>query len=301
MFLLQQPVLAGSGLGIKIVSFREEFRTFISSASGAAPEAQISAWLELEKKLPQGLPNFILGARGAGLEAARRAAIPDYVDRITPHRDEVLRMFSAGPPAVRHAEERFGEFFPDFRPDITVYFIPSFFRVGGYANAKAGGILFGPDTLAILLGDKVSLPVVVAHELSHLYLSSHSSDGESTMAASLWSEGGATYISSLVYPEASGPDLLLDQELGERCSDPKYAGALAREARPLLKSLLDSPKIAPTWFNKRPRRGCCLGFRAFSLLAARHPLAEMAGWSQQRYSAELDSALKELARAAPKP
>jgi len=227
------------------------------------------------------------------------AISPGYVEQVSPRLDDILRMFSAGPPAVRAAEKRFAKLIPDFRPDLTAYFIPSFFRIGGYANAKAGGMLFGPDTIAILLGDKVFLPVVVAHELSHLYLSSRNGDEESTMAASLWSEGGATYISNLAYPEASGADLLLNPELAERCQDPKYTGSLASEARPLLGSPADSPKVAPDWFTAQPRRGVCLGLRAFALLAKDHPIAEMAGWNQKRYSAELDSALKKLAEAAP--
>lgn len=297
--LLQQPALGADRLSVKVISFREEFRVFIASASGAAPEVQIAAWMELERKLPPGMPNLIFGARGDALAAARRDTLPDYVERVSPRLDEVLRMFSAGPPAVRAAEKRFAKLLPDFSPGLTAYFVPSFFRIGGYANAKAGGMLFGPDTIAVLLGDKVSLPVMVAHELAHLYLSSHHNDEAGTMAASLWSEGGATYISSLAYPEASMTDLLMNQEPGEPCADPKYAGTLAGEALPLLSSPADSPRIDPAWFDKQPRRGVCLGLRAFAMLAQKHPVTEMAAWGPERYSTELASALKKLAKAAP--
>src|SRR5580698_1216345 len=157
-------------------------------------------------------------------------------------------------PAIEHIHQRFEEqrasiqtkflnAFPDFdAARARVYLMLSLFRFDGkipHDNPRM--LLLGLDGLAKFHGADARLPVIVSHELFHVYhfqVNPLPSDIDQIQLYRLiWQEGLATYVSQMLNPDASLADVLLDTRLAEE--GPRFIPMLARSLLAELESTDD--------------------------------------------------------------
>jgi hypothetical protein len=204
-------------------------------------------------------------------------------------------------PAIEHIHQRFEEqrasiqtkflnAFPDFDASrARVYLMFSLFRFDGkipHDNPRM--LLLGLDGLAKFHGAEVRLPVILSHELFHVYhfqVNPLPSDIDQIQLYRLiWQEGLATCVSQMLNPDASLADVLLDARLAEE--GPKYVPMVAHSLLSQLEST-DDPTTALYLSYRRgglipARMGYLIGYEIAKRLAAIHPVTELArlrGWS----------------------
>jgi Predicted Zn-dependent protease (DUF2268) len=204
-------------------------------------------------------------------------------------------------PAIQHIHQRFEEqrasiqakflnAFPDF--DLSrarVYLMLSLFRFDGKVpHDNPCMLLLGLDGLAKFHGPEVRLPVILTHELFHVYhfqVNPLPRDIDDLgLYRLIWQEGLATYVSQVLNPEASLADVLLDARLAEE--GPKFVPMLAHSLLTQLEST-DDATTALYLSNRRggqipARMGYLIGYEIARRTAATHPLTELArlrGWS----------------------
>jgi Predicted Zn-dependent protease (DUF2268) len=198
-------------------------------------------------------------------------------------------------PAIEHIHQRFEEqrasiqtrflnAFPDFDASkAKVYLMLSLFRFDGkipHDNPRM--LLLGLDGLAKFHGADVRLPVIISHELFHVYHFQfnplpHDID-EIQLYRLIWQEGLATYVSQLLNPDASLADVLLDARLAEE--GPKFVPMVAHGLLPQLEST-DDPTTALYLSYRRggmipARMGYLIGYEIAKRMAAIYPLTELA-------------------------
>lgn len=121
--------------------------------------------------------------------------------------DQVERKF---PEALTSAMKEFRGAFPDFTPPMPIYLIHSLGTRDGGTDWVAGRMvmLFGADEIAQFHWDESLQPFIV-HELFHIEHIRHFADCDQ-LWCSLWQEGLATYTASVLTPNASDHQLILD-------------------------------------------------------------------------------------------
>jgi hypothetical protein len=121
--------------------------------------------------------------------------------------DQVERKF---PEALASAMKEFRGAFPDFTPPMPIYLIHSLGTRDGGTDWVAGRMvmLFGADEIAQFHWDESLQPFIV-HELFHIEHIRHFADCDQ-LWCSLWQEGLATYTASVLTPNASDHQLILD-------------------------------------------------------------------------------------------
>jgi hypothetical protein len=143
--------------------------------------------------------------------------------------DEVERKF---PEALASSMKEFRGAFPDFTPPMPIYLIHSLETRDGGTDWVAGRMvmLFGADEIAQFHWDESLQPFIV-HELFHIEHIRHFADCDQ-LWCSLWQEGLATYTASVMTPNASDHQLILDvpppDPRGHQCS---LAGRLVLDGR----------------------------------------------------------------------
>jgi hypothetical protein len=169
-------------------------------------------------------------------------------------------------PAIEHIHRRIEEqrasieakflsAFPDFDASrARVYLMLSLFRFDGkipHDNPRM--LLLGLDGLAKFHGADARLPVILSHELFHVYhfqVNPLPRDVDQIeLYRLIWQEGLATYVSQLLNPGASAADVLLDPRLAEE--GPKFVPMFARS----LLTQLESTDDATTAYYLSYRRG----------------------------------------------
>jgi hypothetical protein len=181
-------------------------------------------------------------------------------------------------------ETRFLSAFPDFNPSKTrVYLMLSLFRFDGkipHDNPRI--LLLGMDGLARFHGADARLPVILSHELFHLYHFQvnplpHDTD-DIPLYRLVWQEGLATYVSHVLNPDAPLSDVLLDPRLAKE--GPRFVPATAKD---LLRDLTTTDDdTAGRYLSYRrggatpSRMGYLTGFDIVKRAAADHSLAELA-------------------------
>jgi hypothetical protein len=215
--------------------------------------------------------------------------------------EQYLAELNAYLPAIEQIHQRFEEqrasiqtkflkAFPDF--DVSrarVYLMLSLFRFDGkipHDNPRM--LLLGLDGLAKFHGAEVRLPVILSHELFHVYhfqVNPLPPDIDQIQLYRLiWQEGLATYVSQMLNPDASLADVLLDTRLAEE--GPKYVPMVAHSLLSQLEST-DDPTTALYLSYRRAglfpsRMGYLIGYEIAKRMAAIHPVTELArlrGWS----------------------
>jgi Predicted Zn-dependent protease (DUF2268) len=141
-------------------------------------------------------------------------------------------------------QARFLNAFPDFDCSrARVYLMLSLFRFDGkipHDNPRI--LLLGLDGLAKFHGAEIRLPVILSHELFHVYhfqvnpLPRNIDD--IPLYRLVWQEGLATYVSKQLNPDASLADVLLDPRLARE--GPRYIPAIARDLAKQLEAVDDS-------------------------------------------------------------
>jgi hypothetical protein len=198
-------------------------------------------------------------------------------------------------PAIKQIHQRFeaqrgliqGRFltaFPDFNVSrARIYLMLSLFRFDGkipHDNPRM--LLLGVDALAKFHGADARLPVILTHELFHVYhfqvnpLPRNLDQVE--LYRLIWQEGLATYVSQLLNPGASLADVLLDPRLAEE--GPKYVPAVARSLLPELESTDDNTTAHYLSYQSGgqipSRMGYLIGYEIVKRTASSHQISELA-------------------------
>jgi Predicted Zn-dependent protease (DUF2268) len=165
----------------------------------------------------------------------------DALNAYLPAIEQIHQRFVEKGPSI---EAKFLETFPDF--DVSrarIYLMLSLFRFDGkipHDNPRM--LLLGLDGLAKFHGANAHLPVILSHELFHLYHFQvnplpHDAD-QIELYRLIWQEGLATYVSQLLNPGAPLADVLLDPRLSEE--GPHFVPMIARNLLAELESRDDS-------------------------------------------------------------
>jgi hypothetical protein len=217
--------------------------------------------------------------------------------------EQYLDGLNAYLPAIEHIHQRFEEqrasiqtkflnAFPDF--DVSrarVYLMLSLFRFDGkipHDNPRM--LLLGLDGLAKFHGAEAPLPVILSHELFHVYhfqVNPLPTDiDEIQLYRLIWQEGLATYVSQMLNPDASLANVLLDARLAEE--GPKFVPMVAHSLLPELESTDDATTALYLSYRRGglipARMGYLIGYEIAKRVAAIHPVTELArlrGWSLQ--------------------
>lgn len=104
--------------------------------------------------------------------------------------------------------------FPDFKDDFDVFLLNSLFSMDGGTRVFNGKVyfIFGIDSILKYHNGDNDTPFY-HHELFHMYHRQFGNAGD-LFYESLWAEGLATYVSSLMNPNSGWKNLLLDVPSG---------------------------------------------------------------------------------------
>lgn len=198
-------------------------------------------------------------------------------------------------PAIEHIHRRFEEqrtsiqakflnAFPDFDTARTrVYLMLSLFRFDGkipHDNPRM--LLLGLDGLAKFHGADARLPVILSHELFHLYhfqVNPLPRDPDQVeLYRLIWQEGLATYVSQVLNPDASLADVLLDPRLA--VEGPRFIPQSAHGLLNQLESTDDATTALYLSYHRGgqipARMGYLIGYEIARKMAATHRIAELA-------------------------
>jgi hypothetical protein len=162
----------------------------------------------------------------------KAAALNRYLEEVRAYLPAIRKVHTRLVDESEPIEQSFCRHFPDFHKSrVIIYFMLSGFRFDGKIPHDSPRALFlGLDGLAKLHGDNVNLGVILSHELFHLY---HFQVNplpavidEIPLYRQIWQEGLATYVSSLLNPNATLGDVLLDPHLASE--GPKFVPMAAR-------------------------------------------------------------------------
>ena len=198
-------------------------------------------------------------------------------------------------PAIKNIHRRFFEqrasiqakfldTFPGFNTSrARIYLMLSLFRFDGkIPHDNPHMLLLGLDGLAKFHGTNVRLPVILSHELFHLYhfqVNPLPRDPDQIeLYRLIWQEGLATYVSQVLNLDASLADVLLDPQLAKE--GPRFVPMLAHDLLAQLQSTDD--ETAARYLSYRrggqipARMGYLIGYEIANRTAAVHPLTELA-------------------------
>jgi hypothetical protein len=184
-------------------SFTSGFARIADSTSSLPMAERIKVFHSTFDKL---YPGLYADTDQSRLDGRIEKALTDF-PAIRSTYDQVERKF---PDALANAIKEFREVFPDFIPTMPIYLIHSLGTRDGGTDLVAGRIvmLFGADEIAQFHWDESLQPFIV-HELFHIEHIQHFADCDQ-LWCSLWQEGLATYTASVLTPNASDHQLILD-------------------------------------------------------------------------------------------
>lgn len=109
----------------------------------------------------------------------------------------------------------FMKVFPDFKPDAPVYLLHSLGEMDGGTRELDGRsvLIFGADVMAQVHQDWRSEAAFFHHELFHVYHVPKLGSCD-VIWCSLWAEGLAVYVASVLNPEANHAELMLNIPAG---------------------------------------------------------------------------------------
>ena len=146
-------------------------------------------------------------------------------------------------------------------------------------------LVFGLDTIARMEGRQANLPVLISHELFHIYHSSVHPESKGQRGKDIplwrlvWAEGLATYASQRLHPKA---------DLSAVLRSPSLAASCEERLKPLVDLLLMNIDRSDTdavmeWMSGRartsdvpPRAGYYLGWRIATALGRSRSLRGLA-------------------------
>jgi len=194
---------AASAPGLQFEDYATAFDQFASSTEGQPEAERVHRFLEEFDYLAPGL---YADPDRAHLERRVARALADFPKIREPYRQTVARF----PAALDTANTQFRHYFPDFVPPMPIYLAHELgIRDGG--SDHVGGkkvMLFGADVIAQIHNDDSLLPFI-EHELFHLEHARHFQDCDQFWCP-LWQEGLATYVASVMTPNVTDHQLILD-------------------------------------------------------------------------------------------
>ena len=205
----------------------------------------------------------------------------DALDTYLPAIEQIHRRFEEQRASI---QAKFLGAFPDFdSARARVYLMLSLFRFDGkipHDNPRM--LLLGLDGLAKFHGADVRLPVILSHELFHIYhfqVNPLPRDVDQIeLYRLIWQEGLATYVSQVLNPDASLADVLLDPRLAEE--GPQFVPMLARNLMAQLESRDDATTARYLAYQRGgwipARMGYLIGYQIARRTAATHQLTELA-------------------------
>jgi Predicted Zn-dependent protease (DUF2268) len=205
----------------------------------------------------------------------------DALDTYLPAIEQIHRRFEEQRASI---QAKFLGAFPDFdSARARVYLMLSLFRFDGkipHDNPRM--LLLGLDGLAKFHGADVRLPVILSHELFHIYhfqVNPLPRDVDQIeLYRLIWQEGLATYVSQVLNPDASLADVLLDPRLAEE--GPQFVPMLARNLMAQLESRDDATTAQYLAYQRGgwipARMGYLIGYQIARRTAATHQLTELA-------------------------
>jgi hypothetical protein len=189
---------------VSFVDYSAQFDEFEARTEGTPSDKRVTEFLATFNAL---VPGLYEDKDAAHLARRVDKALTNF-PAIRPAYREVEREF---PEALRGAVEHFRKVFPDFVPPFPIYLVHSLgIRDGGvdYVGGKKV-MMFGADVIAVIHNDDSMRPFM-EHELFHLEHARHF-EGCDQLWCSLWQEGLATFAASVMTPQATDHQLLLDQ------------------------------------------------------------------------------------------
>lgn len=192
--------------------------------------------------------------------------------------------------------------FDDIKLDALLVAMPSLGVFNGKEGVMGNTPLVGFGVEFLLKTDHRDreLPVILSHELFHLYHFKKAGFWETTdepLKLWLWIDGLATYASKAFLPKATSEEILMDAILA------KYYSGDIEKFLSQLKPALDSHsrEDQKLWFamgqepNPIPQRmGYCIGLRIVERLAQKYSLKEMASWSKEKAGKAVSDTIEEM-------
>jgi hypothetical protein len=205
----------------------------------------------------------------------------DKLDTYLPTIEHIHRRFDEQQVSI---QTKFLQAFPDFdSARARVFLMLSLFRFDGkipHDNPRI--LLLGLDGLAKFHGADARLPVIVSHELFHVYhfqVNPLPRDiDQIELYRLIWQEGLATYVSQVLNPGASLADVILDPRLAKE--GPRFVPMLARSLLAELESTDDA--VTAHYLSYRrggqipARMGYLIGYDIASRMAATHQIRDLA-------------------------
>jgi hypothetical protein len=209
--------------------------------------------------------------------------------------EQYLDGLNAYLPAIEHIHSRFeeqrasieGKFlnaFPDFDSSrARIYLMLSMFRFDGkIPHDNPGMLLLGLDGLAKFHEADARLPVILSHELFHVYhfqVNPLPRDVDQIeLYRLIWQEGLATYVSQVLNPDASLADVLLDPRLAQE--GPKFVPMWAHSLLTQLESAHDATTALYLSYRRGgqipARMGYLIGYEIARRTAATRQITELA-------------------------
>jgi Predicted Zn-dependent protease (DUF2268) len=212
-----------------------------------------------------------------------------------PSLEQYLNGLDAYLPAIQHLhrsfeqqrasiQTKFLDAFPDFDSSkARVYLMLSLFRFDGkipHDNPRI--LLLGMDGLAKFHGVGARLPVILSHELFHIYhfqVNPLPRDIDNVeLYRLIWQEGLATYVSQVLNPDSSLATILLDPRLAEE--GPKFVPMVAHSLLPQLQAKDDATTVRYLSYHRGgqipARMGYLIGYEIAKRTAATHQITELA-------------------------
>jgi hypothetical protein len=296
------------GQAVKVINSLPDFEQFWSEAQGKPFEEQERLWTSFEAKYPDIYERIVFPRSDPNWRQRRLDKLRTTFARLPALAPRIIALMRGADSTAEHAAERFRQDFPDLEPGTPVVFIPiATFN----AAVRPPEVLprYGRYTLVLgadfIIDNHDVLDVDFAHEFFHVYHFGKLRDrpNGSTMAAPLWVEGFATYVSAAMNPSAAPASIFMDAELASACT-PANVARWSKQYLHIAGQGADSPELQSAWFRivsaTRPRRrGYCVGYHVARVLAASNKLSDMAGWDETVYQAQVASALRTLAGPDP--
>lgn len=297
--ILFLSVLSAQAQQIKVSNTVEDFKILVGRLKDANPQQQDQAWQKFESKYAAVYEQILPGRESESARMQTDNKIAYFLQNLRFLETDIFKYYQLIPNFVAVQGARFKHQFPDMKDGMRVIFLPTLGINGAQRTvASMGGsiLVIGVDRLA---ETHESLDVLFSHEFFHSY---HTNKIEhlkiwDSMASPLWTEGLATYVSSLMAPDTDDTQRLMSAELAQACTDDNVK-IWSREYLLVIDQLPEGKNYAD-WFRvstDQPikRRGYCLGYRSASLLAKTTSLMEMASWGEDQFSVKLKIALAKL-------
>lgn len=313
LFLLMSLGATAPRTHLPIVSMQENFEIFWQKAKGKSNTEQLILWDQYVERPHQAFfDSVVWDKKKADWQDRKNKRLSQLLSKYPDLYPKISANFVNFDKILQTKFQAFSEKFKDankITAPVYAALSPNFNGKSAIlTNGKNKQIIlaFGLDMMAERNDD---IDVLFPHELFHLYHASVSdikNDGveqNENFMLPLWSEGLATYVSSVFSPEKNDGSLLMDPDLGKvKKSDLPF---LAKEFTKIreMKISEQNGELYASWFSIRgnklrtdlpSRCGYFLGLNLVRQLAKSHSLEEMVSWHKNEIYKKVSAGLTNL-------